>query len=383
MHSIPGNVNPPESNGQSIPQSTTCSQPWWRGTLCNIDPSAVLGERTSKLSSMEHPDGRMGNNAGELQGDDGLNEGDSVTKEMQTTIASQSGPDGHYGHEHQHLQHVAATMPPPGGEYLIPRPQFELVGHSIACAPYPYSDPYYAGMMTALGTQAQVHPHLLGMRHTRMPLPLEMAEEPVYVNAKQYHGILRRRQSRAKAELEKKLIKSRKPYLHESRHQHAMRRARGCGGRFLNTKKLENGTATHTTENGMASDCNGNRNSSSGQQEQMESSNGSGEMDPNNQKGIPGLTGVSQAIHSWLGSCVCLGKEEEGRGYLVSHSGFSFCLPISLYESSNVKREKKRNERTPFYFLSLEHWFEDVKQSKLLPGNAVYAVVSSWSDGLL
>ncbi|XP_023003807.1 nuclear transcription factor Y subunit A-7-like isoform X2 [Cucurbita maxima] len=123
-------------------------------------------------------------------------------------------------------------------------------GHALAPPAYPYPDPYYRSIFSPYdaqpyppqpyGGQPMVHLQLMGIQQAGVPLPTDAVEEPVFVNAKQYHGILRRRQSRAKAESENKALKSRKPYLHESRHLHALRRARGCGGRFLKSNKNEN-----------------------------------------------------------------------------------------------------------------------------------------------
>ncbi|GLT35714.1 hypothetical protein SLA2020_101410 [Shorea laevis] len=137
-------------------------------------------------------------------------------------------------------------IPAPNVPYTSP-PQLGA-GHAAPAA-YPYPDPYYRSIFAPYdaqpyppqpyGGQPMVHLQLMGIQQAGVPLPSDAVEEPVFVNAKQYHGILRRRQSRAKAESENKMIKSRKPYLHESRHLHALRRARGSGGRFLNSKKDE------------------------------------------------------------------------------------------------------------------------------------------------
>jgi nuclear transcription factor Y alpha len=100
-----------------------------------------------------------------------------------------------------------------------------------------------------------IHPPTDQDPHSTSTDDHQVDEEPLYVNAKQYFRILKRRVARARLDEVHRLSRQRKvlsalfpsishqftliqPYLHESRHKHAMRRPRGPGGRFLTAEEI-------------------------------------------------------------------------------------------------------------------------------------------------
>lgn len=240
-----------EANGGDKPQSLLFGQPWWRSLNNNGVSQTSASNESTRSPSGEPVNGSClaGSFSGHINGIQDT--GGRACREIQTSLAPQLESDNSQGQ--QPFKPVTSSMP----QNLVDpsNSQMDLIGHSIVLTPYAFQDPTYGGTVAYAQAQ-QVNPHLFGLHQTRMPLPLPMEEEPVYVNAKQYHGILRRRQSRAKAELEKKVTKSRKPYLHESRHLHALRRARGAGGRFLNTKKHDENTDSDASKTDVNSTTN-------------------------------------------------------------------------------------------------------------------------------
>lgn len=76
---------------------------------------------------------------------------------------------------------------------------------------------------------------------------LNNSERPVLVNPKQYERIMKRRMARARLEEMGRLSRERQPYLHESRHKHAVRRPRGPRGRFLTKEELADRADAPTT----------------------------------------------------------------------------------------------------------------------------------------
>ncbi|MCL7034661.1 hypothetical protein MKW94_006388 [Papaver nudicaule] len=193
--------------------------PWW-GVLA--PQTVVYGEADvqGKCISLDGNQLSVTPHQGQGEVDSGPEKANQSTS--QVTICTGGSKDA--GKVLELLQTISQQSSPNGHSH------FELgIAQPLVCANYPYMDQQYS-LIATYGVPTM----------GRMPLPLNAMTEngPVFVNAKQYHGIMRRRQSRAKAELENKAITARKPYLHESRHLHAKRRARGGGGRFL--KKNEN-----------------------------------------------------------------------------------------------------------------------------------------------
>ncbi|GER49742.1 nuclear factor Y [Striga asiatica] len=134
-----------------------------------------------------------------------------------------------------------ADLPNSGTDYLGHQVQMEHHNESLDSASYPFGESYFRKITTVYNPNPVVYPQVMEIASARAVLPLECTENmvPIYVNAKQYHAIVRRRKIRARLEAQNKITKSRKPYLHESRHLHALKRARGSGGCFLNTKSEE------------------------------------------------------------------------------------------------------------------------------------------------
>lgn len=120
-----------------------------------------------------------------------------------------------------------------------------------------------------LGLSVSLHDHDAVETKSESAQPVQddsapAEDEPLYVNAKQYQRILKRRATRARIEEQRKkdflaYIHTRdkarkdgqgldqdgkKPYLHESRHRHAVRRPRGPGGRFLTKAEMAQSAAT-------------------------------------------------------------------------------------------------------------------------------------------
>lgn len=227
MHSVYFKEHEGMTQNAVGPLSSASPGPWWSGLCIQSAYGETLGQLKSS-SSMAHPSsGDQPILTSTKQVERGMDQELEKANATQFTVFPGDSRSSGNGPKTLQLQ-ASFSMQSPPPDY---RGHVELgFGQPVICGKNPYGDQCY-GVFATYGAQFT--------GRIMLPLNLTTDDGPIFVNAKQYHGIIRRRRSRAKAEMANanKVLKNRKPYLHLSRHLHAMRRPRGCGGRFLNTKK--------------------------------------------------------------------------------------------------------------------------------------------------
>ncbi|CED82015.1 subunit of the heme-glucose-repressed hap2p 3p 4p 5p ccaat-binding complex [Phaffia rhodozyma] len=124
------------------------------------------------------------------------------------------------------LSTTATSIASPGQSSFGGSPESSSREPSIQ--PSPFQSTKLPSTRPSTGPDSHALPRLDGL----------VGEGSLYVNVKQYERIVKRRAQRSRLEELGRVAKARKPYLHESRHKHAMRRPRGKGGRFLTAEEL-------------------------------------------------------------------------------------------------------------------------------------------------